>query len=451
MNTFSMWPQPSTARQAAEQQVADARAADDPAALATALLMIGDVDLASGAFQEALSRFDEALVLARRHQLPELIMQSWGAIGRGLYYVGDYRPAHNALQRALQQALQHQHLQTALDVLLYMGLVEADAGDVAHAMTTLEHAVNHATAQQDTLRLGIASGRLGQLLLADNQPEKAGPHFNQALVSAFQLKNPHAEIQARLGLGQVYLRAGKQIQAMHQFEQATAAAETLGEASVYATVLGAMMRTGLAGGQAERVMGASDAALVRAVEGGSPETEAALLVEIGTVWVEQEAYARALGYLLRAVPLLQSRTQDGVLVALQSTIGMAQFQLGELEAAYATYHAALELAESLEIVEARAVLHGRLSSILTEQEDFTGALEQAEQAVALVEGLPQPALQGELYMVLAFALFELARQAEAIGYARRAHELLVAQQNEALAAQVALILTEWEADAPQPS
>ncbi len=106
----------------------------------------------------------------------------------------------------------------------------------------------------------------------------------------------------------------------------------------------------------------------------------------------------------------------------------------------------MDLAERLDIVEARAVLHGRLSSILAERQETTAALEQAERSVALADSLQMPALQGELYMVLAFALYDLDRQAEAVAYAERAHALLVEQKNATLAQQVEAILAQWHAD-----
>ena len=151
----------------------------------------------------------------------------------------------------------------------------------------------------------------------------------------------------------------------------------------------------------------------------------------------------------RATPLWQYQEEGPAYVSLQSAIGTAQFQLGEFDAAYTAYCAALDLAERLDIVEARAVLHGRLSSILAERQETTAALEQAERSVALADSLQLPALQGELYMVLAFALYDLDRQAEAVGYAERAHALLVEQKNEALAQQVEAILAQWNADDPQ--
>lgn len=444
MNMYSLWPQPPAAALAAEQKLAQARAAQDPTAIVAALLALGEIALTAGAFDQALAHFDEALALAQQHKLKQAAVQSLGAKGVALYHKGDYPAAHTVLSQGLKQALQAGDGPRGLDALVHLGLTEAEMGNTPQAAATLAQGVRQAGAYKDLARQATAANRLGQLLLAVNQPVNAAGYFELAAHNAVQLNKPQTELHARLGLGRAAALQGKQEQALRELTQALALAEAFGEPAINANALGQLVRARLALGETDAAVTDGDEAVARAGL-STPQVQGALLIELGNVWVEQGDFGRALDYLQRALPLVQSYDPGAALVNLHSALGTAHFQLGNYAAADADYRKALALAERLGIVEARAVLHGRLSSILTERQDLAGALAQAEQGVALADELQQPALQGELYMVLAFALYDRGRTEDAAARAHQAHAVFVAQQNTTLARQVETILAEWGA------
>ena len=200
MSKDSMLTQPADAIEAAEQQLAEARAGDDSLALLTAVMRLGEANLAAGATARALTLFQEAMGLAQQQQLTDVMLQCWGDVGRALYQDRNHRAAHAAFQRTLQLAMQQKNLPMASEALLYLGLIEADSGDAANAIGTLEHALGQARAQLNFKHVVTAAERLGRLMLAANEPAKAMHYFNQALAGATQLSDSQAEMQARLGL-----------------------------------------------------------------------------------------------------------------------------------------------------------------------------------------------------------------------------------------------------------
>jgi tetratricopeptide (TPR) repeat protein len=153
------------ARGLGEEALADARAAGDQRAAATAHYALGKVAVDGGAYDEAQGRFGAALALFREADDLLWVGLTLNHLGVVAFGRGDHAAAEATLNVALavHRSVGHEHAVAV--ALLYLGHLALAQGDPAHASARYRESIKYW--QQEGFRPGLVEGISGMAAAAE--------------------------------------------------------------------------------------------------------------------------------------------------------------------------------------------------------------------------------------------------------------------------------------------
>lgn len=337
---------------------------------------------------EAKRHFEKALDLARQtgdQGLQAKVANNLGHFHRNL---GEPRDAITYLQEALKLARERKEPVTESIVLVNLGSAHEDLGERERALKYYKDALALARKQKDVQLQAMALNNLGDTYHSLGAWKTSIRHFEEALRLN---RDPLNEATTLNNLGMVYAKAGRVPDAFRVQEQALAGA--------------------------------------RGIE--NKALQAAILTNLGFLYLGTDEPAAALERSREALPLAQSKEQQAATLYAQ---GAARRRLGDLAAARKDLEAAGMLSQKREDSTQEAGITLELARVERDSGNLLKSAELARQAIRTVESLRGRVRSQDLRATfLAFkqpyyefyidTLMELHRAQPAAGYAAQALEL----------------------------
>jgi diguanylate cyclase (GGDEF)-like protein len=214
--------------------------------------------------------------------------------------------------------------------------------------------------------------------------------------------------------GEIHEAAGDNAKAMSAYELAVSAAEAAGDGEMLANAL--YLRGWLRGLQGEFALGLHDLRRSAALyeKGDFPEHSRTAINGIATIYNRMGDYAQAQQYFEQAAAAqLSAGMQREAMVTLYN-LGRTRENLGQWEAAQATYLQAMGLAREIGYGRGEAYVHRGLAGVHNARGEFAQALERLEVAAQLAAATPDARLQAQLALVRGVALRGLKRPADSL-------------------------------------
>jgi CHAT domain-containing protein len=170
-------------------------------AAAANLLESGDVDFARGAFESAVTRWEEAgRAYAAQGNIAGQI-EALNRIGRAQSELGQYRRAVSSFTAALDRARGSGNVTLAATALTGLGSAQLALGDTSAAERTLREAASTARGLSDPALAAAALNQLGSLLLSQGLPAEAAAQYDESAALAPQrLLRARARVNAATAL-----------------------------------------------------------------------------------------------------------------------------------------------------------------------------------------------------------------------------------------------------------
>jgi tetratricopeptide (TPR) repeat protein len=352
---------------------------------ANALNNIGVVYDSLGEKQKALDYYNQALLL--RKQLGDRNGEANTLNNIGLVYdnLGEKQKALDYCNQALLLHKQVGNRSAEAAILNNIGVVYNSLGEKQKALDYYNQALPLRKQVGD--RNGIAStlNNIGVVYNSFGEKQKALDYYNQALPLYKQVGNRFGEAQILHNIGEVYNSLGEEQKALDYYNQALPLRRQVGNRSGEALTLINIGEVYWFLGEKQKALDYYNQALPLHKQVGNRFGEAATLNNIGSVYDDLGEKQKALDYYNQALPLYkQVGSRSGEANALNN-IGEVYNSLGEKQKALDYYNQALLLHKQLGDRFGEASTLFNISKLEAEQDNFTSARANIENAIKLIE------------------------------------------------------------------
>jgi len=188
-------------------------------------------------------------------------------------------------------------------------------------------------------------------------------------------------------MGACHSTSGRWPQALPLFERALAIAREDGERAEAARALADLGVIAKKEGQFDLALERYSQALAINRELGRPDAAARCLNNIGTLWMERDQWAHAREVMSEGVALCERHRVDSLLPYLQNGLGLALFELGELDAAERELERALQRSRATEVQSVEMLSDCLLARVATQRGRLDTARARFQTAARLARQL----------------------------------------------------------------
>jgi len=261
-------------------------------------------------------------------------------------------------------------------------------GNASYAIHLLEDALPRLDRSGDRELLGYFLGRHGQALIESGQVSRGMAQLRRGLEAAIALKHRRQVRYLSLLLGQETIKVGDYQRAQQCFNdglrlypdpppQSTSYAEALCHMS-YATLH-------VEGAQAAKPYSEQAISVAKALN--APRILTLAKATQGLVLQKEGHSKQAIPILTEALTTYSSAQPDSFYLDILRGLATAQHQTGDAEAAFATYHQAVEQASAAPTLAAQ--LHDAMGHLCFEDHRYKDAIQHWREAIALFQDAKQ--------------------------------------------------------------
>ncbi len=363
------------------------RRAGDPVREAIALNYVGYHAGRLGETDRGLDAYRQAVALAAAAGSELWEARSRQHLGGLLGRLGDSRGAVGELERALPVFRRLGDRQAEAVVLIDLGLATAELGDPERAIEFLGEAIAAARAAGSLAAEATARHDLAGIHARREEYWRALEEYRRAL-ELTEANGSREDLAANLNqIGWVLDMLGEKERALDYYIQVLAILREVGARQWEGTALANVGGVQLALGDLPRARDAFLEALAVSREVGDRRGEASRLSSLGQVHAAIGDAAAARRHFDQALAI-RREVEDRLGTALTLRhLARLDAAGGRAEAARAGFLEVLETARALEIPGLEAAAHDGLAGLALARGDLAAALDAAETAVALGEGL----------------------------------------------------------------
>jgi len=173
---------------------------------------------------------------------------------------------------------------------------------------------------------------------------------------------------------------------------------------------------------------------------GNHEYEVQAIFILSDILAKNSKFEKQIKHLLQGLEVAQKNPDMDWGLNFLSELGIAYYQMDDLENALKYTDQAKDLADRFKKKNEAAVLSGRLASIKADLGDLDASTALAQEAIALSEELEIPMLAGQQYVILAMNFNDLGETALAKEHIQRAIDLYRSLDQEELLNQAEKVL-----------
>ncbi len=361
------------------------------------LLEVGVKQLEDGYYQQALTTFEQALVITKAINDKILQGRTLNNIGYAYEGLGQYSKALDTYQQALE-IRQSIYDQAGVGVTLNnIGVLYDNLGQYAQALESYKQALDIAKKFNHKERKAATLNNMGSVHKHLAQYPQALKFYEQALKIQQDTKAEADQGITLNNIGSIHDQQGKYPEALKAYQQALAIHKRIDDKSMEATTLNNIGQVYTHQGQYQQALASYQSALTIARQIGYRAMEGNLLNNIAFVYDNLGQYPKALDFYQQALAIrkqIGNKLGQGITLNNIGFVYIAQRQFAEAEK---QLFAAIEVWESMRsgltddqkisIFEPQAATYRFLQQALIAQNKNNMALEIAERgrAKAFVE------------------------------------------------------------------
>lgn len=296
------------------------------------LLQLGDALLVLGQWEETELLYEQGLALVSDGQMKAALQAAMGAL---LEYKGEYGPALQRVQSAIDFYKAHEDWEHLVRLLGYYGRIQWRRGNYQDALLTYQSALAFSPRLPTTRPLIRLHNNIGLVYWQQQKYDLALEHFHQTqrMADAHQDK---ITLATSLGnLGNVHKDLGEFNKTLHYYQQALALDTELGNKMGMARHLGNLGVLYDEMGEHDKAIGYFERALQIDEALGHQEGVARHIGNLGSAYYRKGSYAQTLEYFGRALAIdLDLGNQAGVALHV-GNMGSVYKLLGEPQEAQA--------------------------------------------------------------------------------------------------------------------
>lgn len=399
---------------------------------ATALRLIGNVDLSRGNFTEALGYYQKSLSLAEEVGEKRDITAVSINIGHAQASQGNYAQALEHYEKALRLAEELNNREIIAGALNSIGAVYKSQGAYQQALDYHHRGLKLAEEIRHPLLTSLLLNNIGMIHHSQNNSVQALEYYGRSLKLAEELGNKRSRVMSLLNIGGVHSSQGNYSQALDYYGQSLKLAEEIGSKDSIARLLGNIGLVHAKQGNHAQAADYHQRVLKLAEEMGSKELLAGSLNNIGDVNTFQKRYEQALSYYERSLKIAEETGRVEFIAQALGNIGETYLMLNRPQMAieYSRRAAALALEVGLPglLWPARAT-EGQAQRLLNQPEpakrsflEAISTIEKLRGQVAGGEQAQQRFFEGKVFPYHAMVDLLVAEKdfAQAFNYAERA-------------------------------
>jgi len=290
------------------------------------LLQLGDALVVLGQWEEAELLYEQGLALVTDGQIKAALQAAMGAL---LEYKGEYGPALQWVQSAIDFYKVHDDWEQLVRLLGYYGRIQWRQGNYQAALRTYQNALEISSRLPTTRPLIRLHNNIGLVYWQQQKYDLAMEHFHQTRRMAEAHQHKIALAIALGNLGNVHKDLGEFDQTRHYYQQALALDTELGNKMGVARHLGNLGVLYNDMGEHDKAIGYFKRALQIDETLGHQEGVARHIGNLGSAYYRKGSYTETLAYFGRALEIdLELGNQAGVALHV-GNMGSVYKLLGE--------------------------------------------------------------------------------------------------------------------------
>jgi CHAT domain-containing protein/Tfp pilus assembly protein PilF len=399
---------------------------------ATALRLIGNVDLFRGNYTPALGYYQKSLRLAEEVGDKRDIIFVSVNMGHAHASQGNYAPALEHYQKALRSAEELNNRELIAGALNSIGAVYKNQGAYQQALDYHLRGLKIAEEIRHPLLTGLLLNNIGLIYHSQNNSVRALEYYGRSLKLAEELGNKRSLVMSLLNIGGVHSSQGNYSQALEYYGKSLKLAEEIGSKDSIARLLGNIGLVNAKQGNYAQAADYHQRVLKLAEEMGSKELLAGSLNNIGEVNALQKRYEQALPYYERSLKLAEETGRVDFTAQALANMGETYLMLNRPQMAleYSGRAAALALEVGLPgLLWPARMTEGKAHRLLNRPDlakqsflDTISTIEKLRGQVAGGEQAQQRFFEGKVFPYHAMVELLVAEKdfAQAFHYAERA-------------------------------
>ncbi|MBN1148381.1 MAG: tetratricopeptide repeat protein [Anaerolineales bacterium] len=335
-----------------DQAVNHYRAEQDWSRLAGALVRRALVQYIRSNCANSIADAIEALSLTEQdtqnQELNRFRAEAYRILGQNFRLLGNLDEAINNLSKALHLHQLQEDAQGVNLILLNLGPLYMDAGDLAAASACYQQVIEYYREREDLFNLGAALNDLAFLHHQRGEFTEAFATYEQALAKAQDAGNVRTQAMVLIGLGDLFVDLEAPDAASEAYNQARPIVERLMDHFLIAYLDLAEAAVARLQGEIPRARTLLESAGKIVLQTQSDYTRGLLLTEAGRLAITEGDYCQASTELAKAVQIFESGGQRVFGGRASLLLATARFGIGETEAAWSQLDKAFHLVSVLD-------------------------------------------------------------------------------------------------------
>ena len=366
------------------------------------LLKLGLLNWNIGQLKESSVHYEQALKLAQKLNLKDLLVESQSALeiyslyneGKRFRSSGDYPESIESFQQAIDLARETGSTEHELKCLRQMSATYFKLDNLHKYLSLNKDALNIAQSLNHRKEEGNCLYNIGFYYWKLDNYSKALNYYEDALTIAKALKNIEHESTCLTNIGVIYEKIGDYDKALEYLREALTIDKQLGN-DIYISIdlnnIGETFRTkGLISGKEEDFYKAQDyfnKCLKLTKKTGDRKAEVYVLNNIGSVHTDLEKYYEALKYFKSGYKKAEEIKDVEAMGMILTNIGIVHYNQGNYEKSTEYYQEAIDLTNRIEGGQIRWEAYMESARAYEKQNKFKKAKENYEMSIKTIETL----------------------------------------------------------------
>lgn len=346
----------------------------------SALLTLGEVDEAAAAFEDSLEIAaeinDREAIAASRNKIAKLATK------------------RDEFTKAWSSAMKAREIATALDAgqlhtesLIYLGNIATKRGDLEQAKDLCQDGLALARTQEDPDAQARLLNRLGVVAFKQGAFDQARDYYERGLEISRELGDSNLEANCLINLGNIVARRGNYDQARRYYEQSLDIKAEIGDRESEGVILTNLGVIALYQGDYEQAAQYHERSLAISREIDDKTGIATCLNNLGDVAIKQGAYTEAREYLEESLEIIGKIDNSRREAQSLHNLGVIAEHKGQYEKATRYYEQSLEIKAEIGDRHGQAESLHRLGFVKLEQGQSDTADEQLTEALEVARDL----------------------------------------------------------------
>ena len=335
------------ALQSSEQALQIYQEINDYPSQANTQLLIGNIYLIFGQFDNAINTFGKSLEIAKQLGLPLLEVKLLNNLGAAYFALGQYQKAIDSHQRGLAIAREIGDRQGESLILGLLGNDYVALGQYQKALDFYQQYLAATKSIRDSQGEAYALGNIGNTYAYLGQYQKAVDWLQQSLTLVRAIADRRGEGKALENLGNAYTYLSKYQQAIEVYQQALVIYKQIGDRNGEATALGNLGNAFNAIGQHQKAIDYLQQTLEIVQTIKDHQGEGATLGNLGNAYYALKQYEKALDLYQQHLAVVRQIGERKGEAQANAEIAVTLTNLNQSSLAIAFYKSSISITEAI--------------------------------------------------------------------------------------------------------